>query len=153
MTSAPPEAVLAAMNQPSMRCAMKVGWLSEDRYCGRHGREAEWTPRGCPVAVEVADAVWKIADERIRRARDYTRFGRCRTCSAELGKPHQMSCRHYVGPLTHSWAWSLPNRTFSGLDYECTCGGRVRFGGIAPAVTEEKDLVCPNQDQDWRGPR
>lgn len=98
---------------------------------------------------ELAEAKRAIED-----ARNYTQRGRCRYCGRRRDE-HQMRCRLYVGPLKHHWQTIRPNETFSGTDYYCICGGWFRKGGLAGHGdgAENAEPVCPNVDQDWRGPR
>lgn len=109
-----------------------------------------------PTLAELERLRGELAEAReaIEDARNYTTRGRCRSCGRRRGE-HQMRCRLYAGLLEHHWQAIKPNGTFGGMDYFCTCGGWFRQGGMAGHGdgTENAEPVCPNADQDWRGPR
>jgi hypothetical protein len=71
------------------------------------------------------------------------------------GDHHRMSCKNYVGPLEHKMTFTGINGTFGGADFDCVCGGWFRQGGIAGHGdgSEDAEIICPNADQDWRGPK
>lgn len=132
----PPADFLARFSIAS-KAAAAVGWQT-----------------GYAAAFEAAEAA--VADKLWRAT--HTVRGACRYCSTRPPEPsslHRMSCRFYVGPLEHRWARDGWNGTFGGVDHFCVCGGWFRLGGIAGHGdgTEEADVVCPNADQDWRGPK
>lgn len=114
---------------------------------------------------DIVDAVMPVVKRAIWRAANVVR-GRCRTCSGildaemhprardfELG--HRMRCRFYVGPLEHKLRMRGINGTFGGTDYDCICGGWFRQGGLAGHGdgTTGAEPICPDADQDWRGPQ
>jgi hypothetical protein len=76
--------------------------------------------------------------------------------NCEPGPHHEMYCRNYVGPLTHTMRFERINETFGGFNYRCTCGGYYRQGGWAghgPEDDEMAEPVCPKIDETWRGPK
>lgn len=96
------------------------------------------------------DAVMAVVDQALFRARNTTSSGRCRSCGAKDVMPgghHNMDCRSYRGPLTHTMRYDRLNPTFGGSDYRCDCGGYFRQGGLAGHDTEP---VCPFADQEQR---
>jgi hypothetical protein len=99
------------------------------------------------------DALEEVVNAALHEAR-HTVNGRCRYCG-RTPDGHQMRCRFYVGPLEHKWVRKGVNGSFGGIDHDCVCGGWFRLGGLAGHGDGTGDAVpvCPNADQDWRGPR
>jgi hypothetical protein len=88
-------------------------------------------------------------DALIAHAHTYSR-GKCRGCGGAPGN-HRMHCRHYEGPLDHGWTHQHYNQTFGGVDWYCTCGQRVRVGGIFDENEWPNGVPkCPAADQTRR---
>lgn len=72
-------------------------------------------------------------------------------CCAKRETGHDMSCRWYVGPLTHTWV-SVRDGLLGGTDYHCACGGWFRQGGFFGHGDGSDDAtpVCPDVNQTHR---
>jgi hypothetical protein len=157
----------------ALKAAIAAGlWAAAHAPCPKCGRipACRCLTGGRKPTEAAIRAVWDLAvahgrelesaacKEKLNRLRDYRPDGGCRTCPGRIGhrpRPHAMYCRLYVGPLEHRWIRKDRNGTFGGTDHDCLCGGWFRRGGLAGHGdgTEDAEVVCPNADQDWRGPR
>lgn len=127
--------------------------------CRDLATEAEFADKAVRVREEALAEVEQLRAqvERWRVAADYRQGSRglvCRYCSGGE-HTHRMYCRYHVGPLIHSWVKVDANRTFGGTDYECSCGGWFRQGGLAGHGdgTENTEPICPDAGLTWRGPQ
>lgn len=116
--SARPAASGGATDGEREDCYRKVGWLSEDVYCGRHGRAAGWP---CSVASQ--------ADGELRDWRLEDGDSRCQRC----GKPNPT----WFAPsrLWNAVVGGDPDREAGGvLCPTCFCADAERLLADAVAV-------------------